>query len=159
MRGPYPLGSGLLAQVPHWGVSCHEIEQRFDSSVSLAPRASDVASDETHETLDVRTQMASAALARQVARHFKALWTVATPQGERSYAAKFADADRTLDFTQPVARNLRIVRAFGRLECLAVVNDVRFHFTRAAGWLARDAQRAARSGRARTCVGHGGRLP
>ena len=134
-RGPYPLVNGLLDGAPRWGVTCHQLAPDFDTGDILAQRAFDVAADESHESLDLRTQMAAAALAKEVAGNFKALWDAATPQAGGSYAPLFKDADRTLDFNQPLARILRTVRALGRLECLAKVNGVHMHVSRATGWL------------------------
>jgi methionyl-tRNA formyltransferase len=133
-RGPYPLVSGLLASSKRWGVTCHKIDADFDTGDILAQRAFDVAPDEFHERLDLRTQMAAADLASDVAGNFRALWDAAKPQSTGSYARLFNDADRTLDFNRTVEDNLRIVRAMGRLECLATVHGIHVHVTRATGW-------------------------
>jgi methionyl-tRNA formyltransferase len=133
-RGPYPLVNGLLGQSTRWGVTCHKVAADFDTGDILAQRAFDVAADEFHERLDLRTQMAAAALAGDVAGNFEALWNAAQPQSEGSYARLFNDADRTLDFNRTVEENMRIVRAMGRLECLATVHGIHVHVTRATGW-------------------------
>lgn len=133
-RGPYPLINGLLAGRTRWGVTCHKLAPEFDAGDVLAQRAFDVAAQDTHETLDLKTQMAATRLARQVGREFPALWTGATPQGEGSYAPLFGEAQRTLDFGSTVEQIMATVRAFGRFECLAIVKGVRVHVTRAAGW-------------------------
>jgi methionyl-tRNA formyltransferase len=135
-RGPYPLVNGLLDQAARWGASCHQLDAGFDTGAVLAQQGFDVAADETHETLDLKTQMALAALADQVASNFHALWQAATPQGEGSYAPLLLkeDAQRQLDFSQPVEAILRRVRAFGRFECTATLNGVTVYVSQACGW-------------------------
>lgn len=134
-RGPYPLVNGLLQRCSHWGVTCHRLAPEFDSGDILAQRRFQVSPDESHETLDLRTQMAANSLATEVAENFPALWADARPQGAGSYAPAFKDADRTLDFNEGVAQILHKVRAFGRFECLATVNGLLVHIGRAAGWV------------------------
>jgi len=133
-RGPYPLVNGLLQRSTRWGITCHKLAE-FDAGDILAQRDFAVQPDETHETLDLRTQMASGALATQVAENFTALWAGAKPQPAGSYAPIFADAERTIDFGDSVAQILHTVRAFGRFECLTTVNGLRVHIGRAAGWV------------------------
>jgi methionyl-tRNA formyltransferase len=79
-RGPYPLVNGLLARCSRWGVTCHKLAPDFDTGDILAQRAFDVTAQETHETLDLKTQIAATALAKHVAEDFTALWVGATPQ-------------------------------------------------------------------------------
>ena len=134
-RGPYPLVNGLMGQSTRWGASCHKLAREFDSGDILAQQAFEVAAEETHETLDLRTQIAAGQLARRVAQDFDALWAGATPQTRGSHAPlMLGAAERTIDFAQPVQQILRQVRAFGRFECLARVNGVVVHVARAAGW-------------------------
>lgn len=90
-RGSYPLINGLLAQRARWGVTCHKLAPEFDTGDVLAQRAFDVAAQDTHEILDLKTQMAAAALATQVSGDFSALWAGATPQAEGSYAPLFSE--------------------------------------------------------------------
>jgi methionyl-tRNA formyltransferase len=133
-RGPYPLVNGLLARTRHWGATCHKLAPEYDSGDILAQRGFDVAPGETHETLDLRTQIAMSSLATEVALNFKTLWTGAKPQGAGTYAPLFDDSQRTIDFAQSVDQILNTVRAFGRFECLATVGGVRTHIARAEGW-------------------------
>jgi methionyl-tRNA formyltransferase len=134
-RGPYPLINGLLAQRPRWGVSCHQLSAEFDQGDILDQEAFDVAADESHETLDLKTQMATARLARRVAANLEALWAAAQPQEGGSYApSMLASPERTLDFGADVERILRVVRSFGRFECRAQINGVAIFVARAAGW-------------------------
>jgi hypothetical protein len=82
-RGPYPLINGLLARQTRWGVTCHKLAPEFDAGDVLAQRAFDAAGQDTHETLDLKTQTAASRLVLQVDKEFPALWAGATPQGER----------------------------------------------------------------------------
>ena len=133
-RGPYPIVNGLLAQAPQWGVTCHKVGANFDSGDILAQSGFGLTDADSHETVDLRSQIAMDSLANTVAGNFEPLWRNATAQAAGSYAPMYSDDDRTLNFEWTVAQNLRIVRAFGRLECLAMVNGVRVYVTRATGW-------------------------
>lgn len=133
-RGAYPLVRAILDGHTEWGISCHKLTARFDSGDILAQERFPMAPDESHESLDLKTQLASGRLATRVAGNLEALWRAATPQGEGSYWRMFTDADRTLDFHQPVERIMRTVRAFGDYECLAKVADAQIYVRRAVAW-------------------------
>ncbi|MDE1929227.1 MAG: formyl transferase [Burkholderiales bacterium] len=134
-RGPYPLLNGLRDGATRWGVSCHKLAPEFDAGDILAQRAFAVDADETHETLDLKSQLALRRLAREVAADFPRLWDGAWAQGEGSAAPLLGDAERRIDFGQGVAQILHRIRVFGRFECLAQVNGVTLHVARAAGWV------------------------
>ncbi|MGC8519334.1 MAG: methionyl-tRNA formyltransferase [Steroidobacteraceae bacterium] len=133
-RGAYPVVRAILDGHTQWGISCHKLAPRFDSGDILAQETFPIAADECHETLDLKTQLASGVLARKVAGNFETLWREATVQGEGSYWKLFTDADRTLDFRQPVERIIRTVRAFGDCECLAKVAEAQIYVRRAVAW-------------------------
>ena len=135
-RGAYPVVRAILDGHTHWGISCHKLTARFDSGDILAQETFPIAPDECHESLDLKTQLASGTLARRVAGNFETLWRDATAQGEGSYWKLFTDAERTLDFTQPVERIMRTVRAFGEYECLAKVAEAQVYVRRAVAWQA-----------------------
>ncbi len=136
-RGAYPLVRAILDGHTRWGISCHKLTARFDSGDILAQETFPIAPEECHESLDLKTQLASGALAGRVARNFEALWRDATAQGEGSYWKLFTDAERTLDFNQPVERIMRTVRAFGEYECLAKVAEAQVYVRRAVAWEAK----------------------
>lgn len=134
-RGPYPVVRALLEQRSHWGVTCHQIEPAFDAGAILASLQFPLASDECHESIDLKVQIAVDRLATHVARDLDRLWRDAVPQGDgASYWKRWTDAERTLDFTLPVADILRRVRAFGLIETLATINGNQLHVRRAVGW-------------------------
>jgi methionyl-tRNA formyltransferase len=135
-RGAYPLVRAILDGHTHWGISCHKVTERFDSGDILAQQTFPIAPDECHESLDLKTQLASGTLASRVAGNFEALWRDATTQGEGSYWKLFTDAERTLDFTQPVELIMRTVRAFGEYECIAKVAEAQVYVRRAVAWRA-----------------------
>ena len=101
-RGPYPAFRAILEQRRTWGVACHKLEPRFDMGDILDDEAFDLADDECHESLTLKTQMAFGRLARRVGRNVRTLWDQARPQGPGSYWKASTDDDRLLDFTQPV---------------------------------------------------------
>jgi methionyl-tRNA formyltransferase len=133
-RGPYPLVAGVLDQQRIWGVSCHRIAPGFDEGDILATRSFPIAERECHDSLDLKTQFEARLLAATVAQDFDRLWREAQPQLGGSYARLWNDADRTLDFHQPVELLERQLRAFGPFECLATVENVLFHVQRALVW-------------------------
>jgi methionyl-tRNA formyltransferase len=133
-RGPYPLPAAILEQASHWGVSCHKLEDAFDSGDVLRTAQFPLDPDEEHDSLDLKAQLAARRLAADVAANFERYWDAATPQSGGSYHPPWTDGDRRLDFSQSVAHILRRVRAFGPLECLAEVGKLRLFVRRAVGW-------------------------
>ena len=134
-RGPSPLIRAILDRHSVWGVSCHRLEHEFDSGEILAQESFPLAPDECLESLDLKAQMATARLAYRVAMNFETLWKHATPQTGGEYWPKPTAAQRTIDFKLSVADILRRVRAFGDLECLALIKGVRVRVRRAVGWV------------------------
>ncbi len=135
-RGAYPLVRAILDGHTEWGITCHKVTARFDAGEILAQETFPMAPEECHESLDLQTQLTSGRLAARVAGNFEALWRDAKPQGEGTYWRLFTDADRTIDFHQPIERIMRTVRAFGEHECLAKVADAQVYVRRAVAWRA-----------------------
>ncbi len=133
-RGPYPLPAAILGNASSWGVSCHKVAPEFDAGDILQGVEFPLSPDEDHDSLDLRTQLAARRLAADVADHFVEYWDAARPQSTGTYYPKWTEADRRLDFTQPVEQILRRVRAFGRIECIAHVNNAVLFVQRAVGW-------------------------
>ncbi|HUN26262.1 MAG TPA: formyltransferase family protein [Steroidobacteraceae bacterium] len=133
-RGPYPIPAAILDEARVWGVACHKLEHEFDSGDVLKVHEIPLTAQEDHDSLDLKIQFAAKRLSGDVAEHFVEYWQHATPQVGASYYPKWTVEDRRLDFSQPVDRILRRVRAFGPLECLVFINDTRFFVRRAVGW-------------------------
>lgn len=131
-RGPYPQVRGLLDGQTSWGVTCHKLANRFDVGDIQAQESFAVSADECHETLDLKVQMAARRLSRRVAAHWDRLWAQAWPQGEGSYVGWRTTEERTLDFTRTATQLATQLRAFGRIERLATINEVYVHMRRAA---------------------------
>ncbi|MBV8124607.1 MAG: formyl transferase, partial [Paucibacter sp.] len=100
----------------------------------LAQKLFRTATDETHETLDLKTQIASRQLAGRVASELDALWGQAKPQGPGTYTPYFTEAQRTLNFNDSAQTLERQIRAFGRWEVLARVDKAWLHVHRAQCW-------------------------
>jgi methionyl-tRNA formyltransferase len=90
--------------------------------------------EESHETLNLKLQMAGGRLARQLAPSFAELWNAAQPQGAGEYWPVFSEAERTLNFHGKVTDALRMLRAFGVLECYGHLNGQRIYVRQAYGW-------------------------
>ena len=133
-RGPFPQVHAILNQEKAWGVSCHRLSAEFDRGEILAQRHFELTEHECLEGLDLTVQMATRALATEVAGNLEALWDQATPQGEGSYAGSWNDGLRTLDFNRSAAELDRQLRAFGPIECMAVIRGVPLHIRRAVTW-------------------------
>ena len=133
-RGPYPLPRAILEQRTRWGISCHKIEQSFDSGDLLAVEEFDLHESESHETLNLKLQMAGGRLARKLAPDFVERWHAAQPQGVGEYWPAFTEAERTLDFQAGVADVLRTMRAFGVLECYGRLNGQRIYVRQLHAW-------------------------
>ena len=134
-RGAYPAPVPVLERSATWGVSCHKIEQEFDTGDVLKCIEFPMSPEDDHDSVDLKIQLANQRLAGEVADHFVELWDLARPQLEGSYFPPWSDQDRSLDFSQTVAQILCRVRAFGPVECLARVNDVTLFVRRAVGWV------------------------
>lgn len=133
-RGPYPVPAAILEQAGSWGVSCHKLEQQFDSGDVLKAIEFPLCPHEDHDSLDLKIQLAAKRLSAQVAERFCEYWDGATPQVGGDYHPMWSEQDRRLDFSHSVEQILRRLRAFGPLECLAYVNNTRLFVRRAVGW-------------------------
>ncbi|WP_210484574.1 methionyl-tRNA formyltransferase [Microvirga antarctica] len=133
-RGPYPLFQAVLDQVPEWGMTAHVMEPAFDTGAIIAQRLFPTGSDETHDQLLAKCQLAAKDIARALATDLPALWKAASPQGAGSYWPRMSAAQRTIDWTGSVDEILRTVRAFGTIESFATVNSRLLHVWAASGW-------------------------
>ena len=121
-RGPYPLVNAILHQHRHWAVSCHRIDAGYDTGAILAHETFTLDKFESHESLQIKVQMAAARLATKVTSDFVALWDDAKIQPEGDYWPLFSVEDRTIDFAETVHRIRLQLRAFCRLECVAMLS-------------------------------------
>jgi methionyl-tRNA formyltransferase len=133
-RGPYPLPRAILERRTSWAISCHKIEHDFDSGDVLDSEEFGLHAEESHETLNLKLQMAAGRLAQKLAPAFVERWQAAQPQGAGEYWPVFSEAERTLDFQTGVADVMRTLRAFGVLECFGRLNGQRIYVRQACGW-------------------------
>ncbi|HTJ91983.1 MAG TPA: formyltransferase family protein [Pararobbsia sp.] len=133
-RGPYPQCRAIRERRREWGVTFHKLALEFDSGDVLAQSHFPMHEHETHESLELKIQLALAPLALQVARELPTLWAAATPQQGGEYWPYDTDADRTLDFSQSVDEIMLTVRSCGLLECIAPLPDNTLHVSRAEAW-------------------------
>lgn len=134
-RGPYPLVRAILERRAEWGIACHRISEAFDQGDVLDAERFPMATDECHESLRLKTQMAAGRLAARIAPGLETLWRAALPQGPGSYWRLWTEAERRLDFTRPVQDIMLKIRAFGDLECIATINDTAIFVHRAKAWV------------------------
>ena len=134
-RGPYPLVRAILEERSIWAVTCHQINDKFDQGDILDAESFFLDADTCHESLLLKSQMACARLATRVAKDFENLWQLAIPQGAGSYWPLWSEQDRTIDFNKSIVIIMRQIRAFGDLECMAMINNVTIFIHRANSWL------------------------
>jgi len=133
-RGPYPIVRAILEKRKSWAVSCHRLDPDFDTGDILAAETFQLDENECHESLSLKTQMASVRLAGRVANNFLELWNQAAPQGPGDYWPRLTQDELTINFSSPVDAIMLQVRALGLLECLAYVNGILICVRRAVGW-------------------------
>lgn len=134
-KGAYPQVRAILDGYEQWACSCHKLTPELDSGDILSQEFFPLMPDETHQTLDIKLQLAVYRLANRVIPNYRQLWEQAQPQaGEGSYWRLWSDEDRMLDFAKPVAALQRQLRAFGDFECWTKVNGVLLFVHRAQGW-------------------------
>jgi methionyl-tRNA formyltransferase len=133
-RGPYPLIKAVRDRHTSWGVSCHKLSQDFDAGDILACERFVLSATESHETLDLKVQMAAKRLAGRVAANFEALWDAAQPQIGGSYWKFWSEDEKTIDFGQGVDSILLQSRSFGAHETFADLKGFRLRVKRAIGW-------------------------
>lgn len=133
-RGPYPLPRAIIERRKSWAMSCHKIEHEFDSGDLLDMEEFGLHDGESHESLNLKLQMAAGRLARRVAPNFVASWNAAQPQGTGEYWPLFTEPERTIDFTGTVADAMRMMRAFGVLECYGRLNGQRIFVRQMQAW-------------------------
>ena len=128
------MPGAILDGASTWGLSCHKVEHEFDAGDVLKTAEFPLSAHEDHDSLDLRLQLTAKQLTADVADHFVDYWNAATPQVGGTYHSKWTDAERRLEFSQPVERLLRQVRAFGPLECIAHLGKTILFVRRAVGW-------------------------
>jgi methionyl-tRNA formyltransferase len=133
-RGPYPVPRAIMEARNFWGVACHRLTSEIDAGELLAAEHFPMRSDECHESLDLKIQMAAKRLARRVAGQFLGLWEAAKPQEGGTYWRKHELADHIIDFRNPVEHVMRHVRAFGAMGTLACICATWVTVKRTIGW-------------------------
>lgn len=134
-RGPYPNMQAILESRTSWAVTCHKLIPEIDRGDVLATEVFPMQSDECHESLDLKVQMAAKRLATKVALDFKELWNNAVPQESGSYWKKKTLKDRVLNFNNSVDSIMRHLRAFGATGSAAKVNNTWIIVKQGVGWL------------------------
>jgi methionyl-tRNA formyltransferase len=132
--GPYPVPRVIFEQHPYWGVSCHQVTQKFDAGDVLATDIFALQADECHESLDLKIQMSAKRLAARVAVDLPALWQQAQPQTVRDFWPKPTLSGRILLFNQTSEAVLRHIRAYGATESLCKLNNNWFVVKRGIAW-------------------------
>ncbi len=134
-RGPYPLVRAIRDRHPHWGISCHQLSEQYDRGDVLDQELFDLDARETHESLDLKIQMAARRLGARVANGFEVLWTNAQPQVDAEWWPLWTATERAIDFSQTVAVIDCQIRAFGLHGTIARLQGYTLRVTRAHTWI------------------------
>ena len=105
-----PSPAAILEQARSWGVSCHKIEQQFDSGDVLRTLEFPLSSQEDHDSLDLKVQLASRQLASEIAGHFTQYWDGASSAQALRRLLSAVDSRPGADFPQSVELVLRRLR-------------------------------------------------
>lgn len=133
-RGPYPLFQAILEDRVTWGITAHALAPSFDTGSILAQETFAIAPTETHDSLLAKCQMGAKRLAVTLSSDMAGLWAAAEPQTNGSYWPRISETQRTIDWSRTVADAMRVVRAFGTIEAVAVVDGSRLFVRAASGW-------------------------
>lgn len=138
-RGPYPIVRAIRERYPFWGVTCHKLSAEFDAGDILACERFPVSDDESHDSLDLKLQMASKRLAANVACNFAKLWDSAQPQIGGEYWKFWTEAEQTINPGDSVANILLQSRSFGAHETFVHLKGFKLRVQRLSGWPERHA--------------------
>ena len=133
-RGPYPLVKAVRDCHSVWGVTCHKLSPRFDAGDILACERFRLSSEECHDSLDLKIQMASKRLAAGIAQRFVEFWDSAQPQLGGSYWKFWSEREQTVNFGDSVDDILLQLRSFCGHETFVHVNGFKLRVRRALGW-------------------------
>ena len=133
-RGGYPLPRAILEKRKSWAMTCHKVEAEFDCGDILASEQFALHEFETHESLNLKLQIAGRSLARRLATRLEEYWDAAVPQNGGEYWPKVENDDRTLNFQASVDTILRTTRAFGNLGCYAKFDSGLLGVVNVQGW-------------------------
>jgi methionyl-tRNA formyltransferase len=111
-RGPWPYPHVILRGLAETGVTIHEMDERFDTGPVLCQAAFPVLPTETGGSLAVRCRRLAASLLVELLAAFEPAWEARRPQSGGEYWKRPGPADWTIDWSAPVARVDRQVRAF-----------------------------------------------
>ncbi|HEY4223425.1 MAG TPA: formyltransferase family protein [Myxococcota bacterium] len=134
-RGRWPLPRVLLSDREAAGVTIHKLVHKWDAGDILAQEKIALGDDDDLETLTMKLKRAAPDMLSHVLRSLDRAWDNARPQSASAYWPMPKYEDRLLDFKQPVADVLRVVRAFSKFESAAEIEGVIYGVTRANGWV------------------------
>lgn len=118
-RGPWPLPWIILNQLETSGVTLQKLAASFDSGDIISQSSFSVSETETLESLSCKVQLHGKRLVRDFMINPEAGLQNATAQGQSTYWPQPALQDRTIDWSMPVDKICRIIRAFGKFDSCA----------------------------------------
>ncbi len=135
-RGPYPIPWLILRQPRASGLTLHKASHEMDAGDIVSQINIPVGISDSLEVLCAKLQMGSVDFVSQTINQLEELWPMARPQGSNASYWKATEVDWTIDWTGTVEAVIRTVRAFGRLELVAILDGQAWAVTDAEGWQA-----------------------
>ncbi len=133
-RGPYPMVRAIMENRKSWAVTCHQLDPGFDTGDILAAETFPLHDSESHESISLKIQMASAPPGESRGRQLSEIVGSGGSSRCRRLLGKHYAEDRTIDFSASIDIIMRKVQAMGLLECMAQINGVWIGVRRAVGW-------------------------
>jgi methionyl-tRNA formyltransferase len=133
-RGPWPLPA-ILMKGHSAGITIHEMTENFDAGDILIQEKIELNPDENLETLSCRSQMLARCLIRKLFSDFDSFWNGKYSQGIGSYYPYPSDEDMRIPFEKGVFESLKVVRAFGKFQSVAFIDEKEVLVLDASGWV------------------------
>lgn len=134
-RGPYPIPWLILRNPGACGLTLHKVSSEMDAGDIVAQQSVPIDGLETLELVSARLQFAAPRFASETILDLDNLWASARPQAHKASYWKASEEEWTLDWTGDVDSVLRTVRAFGRLETVAIIEGQSWSVADAEGWV------------------------
>lgn len=134
-RGPWPLPYFILQGLSKGGVTIHKLSEHFDSGDILLQEAFDIdARRETMESLSMKVRLVAQKLLLAFLKAPSEYWKAATPQLNGEYWPMPSAEQQTINWDRPVTDIDRLVRAYGKCDCIARIDGRQYVVQDATVW-------------------------
>lgn len=120
-RGAWPMPYAILNGFDEWAVTVHELTDKWDAGPIVSQVKFPISADEKLESLSVKCQIAARGLIKDVFSNIDFFWSNRFEQVGGVYLNMPKRLDKTIDWSWPINKIDRYVRAFSKHEARAVV--------------------------------------